>query len=83
MKKAASAVIFCVVVFAGGLSGCGSIKYPPTLKALPSGRIVKVSVPENKEDMIKIGEEDAQPLPKNEPGGRVAGRGKRSLIRYE
>ena len=81
MKKAASIVIFCVVVFASGLSGCGGIN-PPTLKTLPSGRVVKVSEPENK-DAAVTGEEDAQPLPKGEPGGRAAGRGKGDLIPYK
>ncbi len=83
MKKAASIVIFCVVVFASGLSGCGGIKYPPTLKTLPSGRVVKVSEPENKDAAVTIGEEDAKPLPKGEPGGRAAGRGKGDLIPYK
>lgn len=86
MKKAASVLIFCVIVLAGGLSGCGGIKYPPELKILPSGRVVKVSFHENLENenaMVTIGGEEAQPLPKGEPGGRAAGWGKHDLIRYE
>lgn len=74
---------FCVILLAGGLSGCGGVKYPPTLKTLPSGRVVKVSAVENKDAMVTIGKEEARPLPKGEPGGRAAGRGKRGLIPYE